>query len=355
MSLCRRKYSRIVYGFCRYRWNMCTEGKIFGKNPVFPDNSHTHPSLAGIAGNAGINGMGIVDTCSSSGRRTLLAEISNNGGIGTYERKTIVMRQAELNKKLFEAAESGDIAGVKAAMSLGADINSTDDNGETALMKACWRGYIETVRLLIEHGADVSIKDDNGKTALDLAYRNGYANIVSLLLKKEIVQPLKEQQGHSDKTVLQKKLNKKLLNAVYTDNMGGVEEALSLGADVNAADDDGWTPLIYAAYRGNTDITILLLKYRTNINAVDKYGNTALMTVCWRGNTDMVKLLLRYGADINIVSNDGNTALINACRKGYTDIARLLIEHGADINIINSTGLTALDILKGYHPKKYKK
>jgi len=195
----------------------------------------------------------------------------------------------------------------------------------------------------------------NGKTALDLAYRNGYANIVSLLLKKEIVQPLKEQQGHSDKTVLQKKLNKKLLDAVYTDNMGGVEEALSLGADVNAADDDGWTPLIYAAYRGNTDITILLLKYRTNINAVDKYGNTALMTVCWRGNTDMVKLLLRYGADINIVSNDGNTALINACRKGYTDIARLLIEHGADINIINSTGLTALDILKGYHPKKYKK
>lgn len=43
------------------------------------------------------------------------------------------MRQAELNKKLFEAAESGDIAGVKAAMSLGADVNSTDDNGETTL------------------------------------------------------------------------------------------------------------------------------------------------------------------------------------------------------------------------------
>ena len=153
----------------------------------------------------------------------------------------------------------------------------------------------------------------------------------------------------------QEELNKKLLDAVRINNISEVEEAMSLGADVNSADDDGWTPLIYAAYRGNTDITILLLKHRTNINAVDKYGNTALMRACWNDYTDIARLLLKHGAKTDLKNRNGDTALINACRKGYTDITRLLIEHGADINIINSTGLTALDILKGYHPEKYKK
>ena len=277
MSLCRRKYSRIVYGFCRYRWNMCTEGNIFGKGPVFPDNSDTHPSLAGIAGNAGINGMGIMDPCSSFGRRTLLAGISNNGGIGTYEKKANVMTQEELNKKL--------------------------------------------------------------------------------------------------------------LDAVRINNISEVEEAMSLGADVNSADDDGWTPLIYAAYCGNTDITILLLKYRTNINAVNKYGDTALMMACWNGYIDIAELLIEHGADVNAVDNMGRSALGFAYRNGYTDIVNLLLKSGADpdikdndgntalmylaregdlnsmkllakagadLNIRNSEGQTAFEILKEKYPEKYR-
>ena len=124
----------------------------------------------------------------------------------------------------------------------------------------------------------------------------------------------------------QEELNKKLLDAVRINNISEVEEAMSLGADVNSADDDGWTPLIYAAYRGNTDITILLLKYRTNINAVNKYGDTALMMACWNGYIDIAELLIEHGANVNFIDGDGDTTLINACWNGYTDMIQMLIE-----------------------------
>lgn len=120
----------------------------------------------------------------------------------------------------------------------------------------------------------------------------------------------------------QEELNKKLLDAVCKNNINGMKEALSLGADANSADID---------------------------------GDTALMYTCWWGYTGIIRLLLKHGADINITDKWGNTALIHACWNGYIDIVRLLIEHGADINIKNNEEQTALDILQRQYPNRYQK
>ena len=64
----------------------------------------------------------------------------------------------------------------------GADINSVDDRGWTALMHACDKGYTDMVRLFLQKGAKVNIKS-GPYTALFLAGSHDYGEIVSLLRK----------------------------------------------------------------------------------------------------------------------------------------------------------------------------
>jgi hypothetical protein len=52
---------------------------------------------------------------------------------------------------------------------MGADVNATDQDWKTALMRAAFSGNIDIAKLLISHGADASARDRSGKTALDLA------------------------------------------------------------------------------------------------------------------------------------------------------------------------------------------
>jgi hypothetical protein len=69
------------------------------------------------------------------------------------------MTQNELNEKLFDAAYNNNIYQVEKTLSLGADVNTSDENGITVLMWACWHGNTDIARLLIEHGADVNRQD----------------------------------------------------------------------------------------------------------------------------------------------------------------------------------------------------
>jgi len=80
-----------------------------------------------------------------------------------------------------------------------------------------------------------------------------------------------------------------------------------VGADVNAKEEDGWTPLHYAVYEGYKEIA---------------------------------ELLIAKGADVNAKEEDGWTPLHDAATK---EIAELLIDNGADVNAKDGTGSTALD------------
>ncbi len=153
----------------------------------------------------------------------------------------------------------------------------------------------------------------------------------------------------------QEELNDKLLDAVYKNDIAGVKEVLSLGADVNSADAENWTSLMNAAWYGYTDVGRLLIEHNADINAADKYGQTALIHACEYGYTDIVRLLLEHGADTNAANECGNTSLMWACRNGHTDTVQLLIEHGADISLKDKDGKTALDILQKRHPYDYLK
>lgn len=82
---------------------------------------------------------------------------------------------------LLAAAASGDIAGARGALARGADVNTANTLGRSALMMAAQRGDEPLVRLLIGAGADSLRTDRDGLRAADLAQQAGHAALLPLL------------------------------------------------------------------------------------------------------------------------------------------------------------------------------
>lgn len=109
-------------------------------------------------------------------------------------------------------------------------------------------------------------------------------------------------------------------------------DLIDRGADVNAAQGDGTTPLHWAVYRVDTEMTALLLEHGANPGVVNAYGSSPLGEAVKVAAEELVGLLLDAGADPSAPNADGQTTLMLAARSGSVPIARALIEHGVDIN-----------------------
>jgi uncharacterized protein len=102
------------------------------------------------------------------------------------------------------------------------------------------------------------------------------------------------------------------------------------GADVNAAQGDGTTPLHWAVYRLDGDLVDMLLERGADPNAVNRYGATPLGEAVKAADVRMIDRLLSAGADVEARNQDDQTALMLAARTGELEVARMLLQHGAD-------------------------
>jgi ankyrin repeat protein len=100
---------------------------------------------------------------------------------------------------------------------------------------------------------------------------------------------------------------------------------IEAGADVNARNEYGFTPLIYVACKGYNQFTDILLHSGAEINAtLEGSGCTALLCAVRMEHTETVWLLIEAGADPEIADEQGNTPLMTAKSKGYEEIVKLL-------------------------------
>ncbi len=162
----------------------------------------------------------------------------------------------------------------------GANVNATDEYGQTSLMKASKKGHKEIVEMLIKVGADVNIKDNDGETALIIAC-------------------------HKDKNI--------------------VEMLIEAGADVNATDNNGSTALIWAIEFHHKEIVELLIRAKADIDMKDNDGKTALMFASLYDYKEIVEILIKAGADVNATDNNGSTALTISSLNGHEEILEMLI------------------------------
>ena len=188
--------------------------------------------------------------------------------------------------------------------------------GWTALQDVACRGLVWVARILLKYGANVDEQDKNLKiTALHRA--SGW-------------------EGNEEM----------------------IEFLIQRGANVNAADHNGNTPLILALKKGSsTGVLQLLLEAGANVNASNREGETPLLTAMRRPGgiesstaiLEIMKMLLEKDADPNVANKKGQTPLLTALRRGFGKEAalrfsELLLEKGADVNAAQSNGETLRSI-----------
>ena len=138
----------------------------------------------------------------------------------------------------------------------------------------------------------------------------------------------------------QEEKNRALFNAVRDGVVKRVHLFLKAGADVDALDQDGWTPLHRAADRGYAGVVVALLAalgndraQRAVVNAHDRWGVAPLHRAALNGHTEVVAALLEHGAAANVQDPNGRTPLHLAALNGHAEVVAVLLEHCADVNI----------------------
>mmetsp|Transcript_48196 Transcript_48196/g.92129 ORF Transcript_48196/g.92129 Transcript_48196/m.92129 type:complete len:205 (-) Transcript_48196:124-738(-) len=127
--------------------------------------------------------------------------------------------------------------------------------------------------------------------------------------------------------------------------LGGVQERLAAGDDINQSDGpDDRTAIHEAATAGHLHIVEYLLQHGAHACALSKSGNTPLHLGAWCGHVPVIEALLVHGADARATTKSGNTPLHWAARFGHARAAELLLHYGADPLAMNKDGKLARDL-----------
>jgi len=154
-----------------------------------------------------------------------------------------------------------------------------------------------------------------------------------------------------------KAADKALFAAANRGDLAQVRAALAHGADVNAHDEEGNTPLIVQIQTqwfnvGDVPTVRALLRAGAQVDARGKGGRTALMLAAMLGWTESMRLLLLWGAGVEATDSEGQTPLMHAAygsvvQESSTDCSspeavRLLLARGARVNVRDKMGQSAL-------------
>lgn len=203
---------------------------------------------------------------------------------------------------LLWAAKIGDRATVNHLIGKRTDVSAKSGEGWTPLMIAAEYSHVDIVKDLLASGADPNLKNKYGASALIFATATAPANNVEM-----------------------------------------IRALLAKGADVNIWYANSWTPLIWAADWGRTDIALELLKSgKIHVDVVSGTGWFPLISAVSMGNFAITEALILKGANLEMKLMDGRTALFGGVQHNQLDTTKMLLEAGANVNAKNNMGATPL-------------
>jgi len=214
----------------------------------------------------------------------------------------------------------------------------------TSLMSAISHGNPNAVMFLIKHGADVNVQDRDGKTALHYAvpHLGSSHHFTSCKVFSCLVENGANVNSCANDSCTP------LMLAISNGHLNGAIFLTEHGTDVNVQDRDGKTALHFAVQRYHSshhsewcEVLSCLVENGADINACENNGNTPLMIASFCGHVNVVTFLIQHGADLGFQNNRGSTALHFAVTHSFSEIVHILLDHGAS-HLYNNQQLTPL-------------
>ncbi|KAJ3675649.1 hypothetical protein LUZ60_004691 [Juncus effusus] len=218
---------------------------------------------------------------------------------------------------VYSAAAYGDLEKLRKFVEVnGCSLSKPDGNGYYALQWAALNNYPGIAQYIIENGGEVNACDHGGQTALHWAAVRGATSVSDLLLRNGAQIELGDLNGYRAVHVAAQYGQTGFLNHIIS----------KYGADFDSLDNDGRTPLHWAAYKGHTDTVRLLLFRDAYQGRQDKFGGTPVHWAAVRGHTEICTVLVHTGSKKELLLKDCNglTPAQLAAEKGFPHLASVL-------------------------------
>ncbi|KAI3801786.1 hypothetical protein L1987_29901 [Smallanthus sonchifolius] len=222
-----------------------------------------------------------------------------------------------LKDDVYTAAAYGDLEKLQRLVeSEGCSVSQPDNLGYYALQWAALNNRAAAAQYIIEHGGDINATDLTGQTALHWSAVRGAVQVADLLLQEGAHIHAVDAYGYQTTHVAAQYGQTALLYHIVT----------KWNADPDVPDNDGRSPLHWAAYKGFADCIRLLLFLDAYRGCQDKEGCTPLHWAAIRGNLEACTVLVQAGKkeDLMATDNTGLTPAQLASDKNHRQVAFFL-------------------------------
>ncbi|HUV64343.1 MAG TPA: ankyrin repeat domain-containing protein [Sedimentisphaerales bacterium] len=263
-----------------------------------------------------------------------------------------------------EAISMGNMGITKTLFARETDI----ENRNRLLFPAVQSGNEDIVEFFLLNGADVNVRNGwQEETPLHLAAAlKDASKMIELLIDKGADPNAKNWKGdtplqyaaHYDhKKIVELLLQKggditNLHIATYMGDLSRAEAFIKEGVDINARDGHGCAPLHYAVRERQKQVMELLVARGADLDVKNWEGKTPFTVAVERGHKDVAELLANKGANVSSADNEGSTPLHRAVQDDQRDMVTFLIDKGTDVNAKDGEGQSVLDIALNQNRKE---
>ncbi|XP_007481213.1 protein phosphatase 1 regulatory subunit 12B isoform X1 [Monodelphis domestica] len=225
------------------------------------------------------------------------------------------------------ACSSGDTDEVKRLLARGADINTVNVDGLTALHQACIDENLDMVKFLVENRANVNQQDNEGWTPLHAAASCGYLNIAEYFINHGASVATVNSEGEVPSDLAEEAAMKDLL----------LEQVKKQGVDLEQSRKEEEQQMLQDARQWLNSGKIEDVRQARS-------GATALHVAAAKGYSEVLRLLIQAGYELNVQDYDGWTPLHAAAHWGVKEACSILAEALCDMDIRNKLGQTPFDV-----------
>ncbi|VDI65971.1 protein phosphatase 1 regulatory subunit 12A [Mytilus galloprovincialis] len=225
------------------------------------------------------------------------------------------------------ACSSGDRDEVLQLLKKGADINTSNIDGLTALHQACIDDNLDMVEFLVQHSADVDVCDNEGWTPLHATASCGFTEIARYLIKEGANVAAVNNDGDLPIDICEDEIMEHMLQ----------DEMSKLDIDADAARQEEENQMLEDANKWLNNKSVKEKRHQ-------KTGATALHVAAAKGYMKVISVLLQAGVDVNARDNDGWTPLHAAAHWCQEEVCKALVDHMCDMDIKNNAGQTPTDV-----------